>query len=84
MGNFVIEILNYIIKSLGSLLSVIFGILPSSPFQILNNSVIADYLPYINYFVPISEVIVILQVWVTAIGVYYIYKLVLRWIKAIE
>lgn len=84
MGNFIIEILNYIIKALGGLLSIIFGILPPSPFQILNNSVITEYLPYINYFVPISEVVVILQVWVTAIGVYYIYQIVLRWIKAIE
>jgi polyferredoxin len=84
MGNFIVSILNYLIKGLGAILSIIFSILPPSPFQLLNNSVIADYLPYINYFVPISEAIVILQVWLTAVGIYYIYQVGLRWIKAIE
>lgn len=84
MGNFFVDLINYLIKGLGSVLSLIFSILPTSPFVILDNSVIADYLPYINYFVPLNEVIVILQAWLLAIGSYYIYQIALRWIKAIE
>ena len=84
MGNWVIDILNFIIKALGSILSLIFSILPPSPFSVINNSVISEYLPYINYFVPFSEIVVILQVWLVAVGVYYLYQIVLRWIKAIE
>ena len=84
MGNYIIDILNYLIKGLGAILSIILNILPPSPFQLINNSAIADYLPYINYFVPVSEVIVILQVWLVSVGSYYIYSIALRWIKAIE
>lgn len=84
MGNWIIDILNFIIKALGTILSVIFSILPPSPFNVINNSVIAEYLPYINYFIPFNEVIVILQTWLIAVGVYYLYQIVLRWIKAIE
>lgn len=84
MGNWVIDFFNFIIKVLGSILSLIFSILPPSPFSVINNSIIAEYLPYINYFVPFSEVVVILQTWLVAIGVYYLYQVVLRWIKAIQ
>lgn len=84
MGNFIIDILNFIIKALGSILSLIFSILPPSPFNVINNSIIAEYLPYINYFIPFNEVVVILQTWLFAVGVYYLYQIVLRWIKAIE
>ena len=84
MGNFIIDILNFIIKALGSILSLIFSILPPSPFSAINNSIIAEYLPYINYYIPFNEVIVILQTWLVAVGVYYLYQIVLRWIKAIE
>ena len=84
MGNFIIDILNFIIKSLGAILSLIFSILPPSPFAVIKNSIIAEYLPYINYFIPFDEVVVILQTWLIAVGVYYLYQIVLRWIKAIE
>lgn len=84
MGNFFIEVINFLIKCIGAILSVIFSILPSSPFVIIDNSFIAPYLKYINYFVPFTEVINILQFWVVAVGIYYIYQVALRWIKAIQ
>jgi len=84
MGNFIVGILNALIKGLGGVLSALFFFLPPSPFTMLDNSPLAEYLPYINYLLPVSEVIVILQAWVTAIGVYYIYQIGLRWLKAIE
>ena len=84
MGNFFIDLINYLIKGIGSVLSLIFSILPPSPFSIIDNSPIKEYLSYINYFVPINEVIFILQSWLVAVGLYYIYQVALRWIKAIE
>lgn len=80
----IIVFLNGIIDVLGSLISLIFSILPPSPFKLISNSPIAEYLPTLNFFIPIAEIIAITQVWLTAIGVYYIYQIVLRWIKAIE
>lgn len=84
MGNFFIDLINYLIKGLGAVLSLIFSILPPSPFSIIDNTPIKEYLPYINYFVPVNEIIVIFQSWLLAVGAYYIYQIALRWIKAIE
>lgn len=80
----VINVLNYIIKLLGGVISFIFGLLPDSPFKLLDNSPIADFLPTLNYFLPISEIILSAETWLTCIGIYYLYQIVLRWIKAIE
>jgi hypothetical protein len=84
MGQFIINILNSILNSLGALLSFAILALPKSPFAILDNSPIAEFLPTINYFVPVNEMIGIGQAWLTAIAIYYIYVIALRWIKAIE
>lgn len=84
MVNFIIGFINLIIKALGSVLSFLFGILPNSPFKIIDNSPIAEWLGTLNFFVPVSEIIAICEVWLVAIGIYYIYQIVLRWVKAIE
>lgn len=84
MYAFVINTLNALIRGLGSVLSAIFSILPSSPFKILDNSSISSYLPTINYFIPVSDIIAIFDTWIFAVGGYYLYQIVLRWIKAVE
>lgn len=80
----IIVLCNGIIQTLGWLVSLIFSILPPSPFKMISNSPIAEYLPTLNFFIPIAEIISITQVWLAAVGVYYLYQIVLRWIKAIE
>ena len=79
-----IILINYIIKGLGAILNTIFSILPDSPFKMISNSVIAEYLPTLNFFIPVAEIISISQFWLSVIGIYYVYQIVLRWIKAIE
>jgi len=58
--------------------------LPDSPFTMLDNSPIQSILPYINWFIPLSSMVSILEVWLSAIAVYYVYSAVLRWVKAIN
>jgi len=41
-------------------------------------------LGYINYFLPLSEMVGITTAWLIAIGMYYIASVVMRWIKAIS
>lgn len=59
--------------------------LPHSPFRraiaLIGN---IPYMEEIAWFVPIHEMVLILMWWVSAIGVYYAYMIVLRWIKAID
>jgi len=84
MIDFIIKALNYVIEGLGFVLNIIFSVLPSSPFKAIDNSFIAEYLPTINFFIPVSQIIAIGQAWLLCVGVYYIYQIALRWIKAIE
>lgn len=61
------------------------GFLPSSPFRAVIDRVgTIPYIDTIAWFVPIDEIILLLMYWTTAIGVYYIYMIALRWIKALD
>jgi len=54
------------------------------PISRIGTSEMGLILGYINYFVPISEIIATTLAWVTAIGVYYGVSIILRWAKAIS
>lgn len=80
--SFIIGIVNKLIAGLGKVLAFILYLLPNSPFQsALNNVNISDYMGYINYFVPVSAMIVILEGWLAAIATVYIYQAAMRWLK---
>lgn len=71
--------------SIASIFNSVIGFLPGSPFQ-RYISAIADvpYLDVVNWFFPIGEIIVIMQAWVFAISLYYLYSVVLRTIHVIS
>lgn len=59
-------------------------LLPSSPFQ----KYIAmfddlPYLDYLNWFLPIKSFVVIGMSWLGVITVFYLYSVLLRWLKII-
>ena len=60
---------------------------PSSPFIILDSlsdSVPYEWLQFLNWFIPVGTFIGILEAWLSGIAIYYIYQIVLRWVKVIE
>lgn len=60
-------------------------VLPKSPILYLeSNPEIRKILSYVNYFIPISTMISIAETWLITIAAYYVYQLILRWIKMIE
>lgn len=65
--------------------NVILQLLPGSPFQSFLDS-FADIpaLGYLNYFVPISEMIAIGQAWLLCVGGFYLYSAIMRFVKLIE
>lgn len=83
LWNLVIDLINFVIRSLGRLLQLILSLLPDSPFSVLNNSAVAEYLGYIAWIIPVSQMVVILEVWLAAIAIYYVQSILLRWVKAI-
>jgi hypothetical protein len=66
-------------------LDTVMKLLPLSPFiRYIDALATLPYLRYLNWFIPIPSFIVIGQAWLVAIGLYYIYSIVLRWVKAIK
>lgn len=66
-------------------LDTVLKVLPTSPFSaFLDKMGQIPYLSTLNYFVPISEMIAIGEAWLVAVGVFYLWSIVLRWIRAIE
>jgi hypothetical protein len=76
--------LQHIIDLVGAALTFLLSIFPDSPFTIIQNSQFADLIAKINFFIPVYEFISILQAWLVAIAVYYLYTVYARWVKAIQ
>lgn len=63
----------------------VLNLLPLSPFKSIDSflSPIKPYLGYLNWFVPIGWIIGVMSVWLSAIALFYIYSIIMRWIKMI-
>lgn len=62
----------------------IYKVLPLSPFQpYLAQMAELPYLGYLNWFFPIGEAITITATWLTVIGTWYTWQVLLRWLKVI-
>lgn len=76
------EIMQSIIDAL---LDFVLALLPTSPFdEFITNLESMPYLGYLNWFIPIGTFIKIGAAWLAAITLFYLYSIILRWIKAIE
>ena len=65
-----------------SLFMTIINFLPDSPFQQFIGTVRRiPYLKYLNWFVPVAEIIIVLQVWLSAVVIYYTYMAIMRFIR---
>ena len=60
------------------------NLLRDSPFSAVSSSPVAAYLGYINWFIPVSFFISTMELWLTAIAVYYAISAILRWVKAVS
>lgn len=78
------DIWNWICDTLYEMLKFIVDLLPDSPFQMLNNSPISQYLPYINYFVDFAFIVDTLTLWLVAVAGYYTYSAILRMLNTID
>jgi len=84
MYSWLINSINAIIRGIGVALKSCLGLLPNSPFSVLDNSAIAQYLPTLNYFLPITEIISVGEGWLVCVALYYMYQAVLRTINLIQ
>lgn len=67
---------------------IVYSILPLDPFRDfiaeLNSGRIAEGLSWLNWFIPVGDFVRMLLIWVACISTYYIYTVVLRWLRVIE
>lgn len=76
--------LQFLIDAIGAVLGFLVGLLPGSPFTFVSGSQFGEFLSKINFFIPIYEFVSILEAWLVAVAVYYLYSVYARWVKAIE
>ena len=79
----------WISDSLVEIGRAIINIFPDSPIQtalqeIETNETIQQWLRYVNWFIPVHTMLTIFNIWLSAVLIYYVYQIVLRWVKVIE
>lgn len=59
-------------------------LLPLSPFtKFIEQFRSLPYLGYLNWFFPVGDCLVVMAAWLTAVGVFYLYSIIMRWLKVI-
>lgn len=77
-------LIDWMYKIVGDFGEMLMKVLPTSPFRSFIKSFEApQYLGWLNWFFPVREVLSILTIWLSAIALFYIYSIVMRWIKMI-
>lgn len=74
-------------STLTALALKVINLLPESPFVILDElsqSEFYEWLRILNWFIPVNTFVSILEGWLVAVAIYYVYQIVLRWVKVIE
>ena len=62
----------------------ILDLLPTSPFQeFVEQFSSLPYLGWLNWFFPVGDCLVVMAVWLTAVGLFYLYSILMRWLKMI-
>ena len=65
-------------------LSWVIKLLPDSPFQQINNADVQTFLGTLNWILPMSQIVAELELWISAVAIFYVYQIILRWVRAIE
>ena len=79
------DFFNFLGEQFSNLGETIVNSLPGSPIVWLEaNSQIHQYLKWVNWFIPIYQMVPVLEIWLVCVGFFYLIQVVLRWAKFIE
>lgn len=71
-------------QAFSGLVDDIIQLLPTSPFQqFLEDFEDLPFLGYLNWFFPVRGCLIVLAAWLGAIALFYLYSIVMRWVKMI-
>lgn len=64
------------------------NLFPPSPFLFLRDlagdGTMQDILSMVNWFVPIYSFVAVLEAWLGGVALYYVYQIVMRWLKVVS
>lgn len=65
--------------------NAVIQLLPRSPFRQAIDSWVppADTLGWLNWFFPVSQLLTVVVLWLAAVAGFYLFSVVLRWLKVI-
>lgn len=70
---------------LNAFLDWLLTVLPTSPFRtFIDTCSDLPALGWLNWFVPVGQMIAIAELWLAAIALFYMYSIIARWIRAIQ
>ena len=70
---------------LNKFLNAVLSIFPTSPFrEFIDSLENLPFLGYLNWFVPVGKMLEIGLAWLVAIGIYYAWSVMARWVKLIS
>lgn len=83
----IIDAINFVIAAVGGAIGWVFGFLPDSPVKDFGshnppNSLVV--LGYINFFIPFPRMILHFTLILSCIAIYYVYRVILRWLKVVR
>lgn len=71
-------------EAFSGIIDAIVSVLPTSPFQdFLADFASLPFLGYLNWFFPVRGCLIVMVSWLTAIAVFYLYSIIMRWVKMI-
>jgi hypothetical protein len=74
-----------VIDGLVFLLQGLINLLPHSPFRgVYSLTIDNDLLGFLAWIIPYPQIIAVLQAWLVAITSFYLFQIILRWVKAVE
>ncbi len=79
------NIVNGFNEAANAIFQAIIMLLPESPFNNFSfPPEIEMFLGYLNYYVPFSTMVTIGFAWISCVGIYYGYQLILRLLQAVK
>jgi hypothetical protein len=81
---FNLDFLDSLGSNLTNALSWVIELLPDSPFSAVSTTDVSTYMGTLNWFIPIDKMVAELELWLTCVTVFYVYQMILRWVRAIE
>ena len=79
------DFLSSVGETISSIGDKIIELLPRSPIAFIDsNPQIKEIISFMNWFIPVDTMIAMTEAWLTAILIYYVVQVILRWTKIIE